>query len=125
MKTTQSFTSFATKSEYKIMQDVNCKTINTVYIINCPVCNLQYTGETNQKFSYRMNGHRSDLTLKPYLPLSKHFVSAGHNLDDFERASIQIIECNTKWTTKERQQRESYWIQELQTLHPQGINKKE
>jgi hypothetical protein len=49
-------------------------------------------GESVQPFNKRMNGHRSDLTKKTLLPVSQHFVSPGHSLDDFGRSKIYIID---------------------------------
>ena len=71
-----------------------------------------------------MNGHRSDLTKKTLLPVSQHFVSPGHSLDDFVRSKIYIIDHNPSWKENQRHKRESFWIRELQTLHPEGISKK-
>jgi hypothetical protein len=88
------------------------------YLLDCHVCGSQYIGETVQPFKKRMNGHRSDLTKKTLLPVSQHFVSPGHSLDDFGRSKIYIIDHNPSWKENQRQKRE------LQTLHPKGINKK-
>jgi hypothetical protein len=71
-----------------------------------------------------MNGHRSDLTKKTLLPVSQHFVSPGHSLEDFGRSKIYIIDNNPSWKENQSQKKESFWIRELQTLHPEGINKK-
>jgi hypothetical protein len=71
-----------------------------------------------------MNGHRSDLTKKTLLPVIQHFVSPGHSLDDFDRSKIVIIDHNLSWKENQRQKRESFLIRELQTLYPEGINKK-
>jgi hypothetical protein len=54
----------------------------------------QYVGESFQPFNKRMNGHRSDHTKKTLLPVSQHFVSPGHLLDDFGRSKIYIIAIN-------------------------------
>jgi hypothetical protein len=40
------------------------------------------------------------------------------------RSKIYIIDHNPRWKENQRQKRESFWIHELQTLHPEGINKK-
>jgi hypothetical protein len=32
--------------------------------------------------------------------------------------------ANPSWNKNQRHKRESFWIRELQTLHPEGINKK-
>ena len=113
-----------TGKEYKIFCNVNYKTPNVVYLLDCHVCGSQYVGESVQPFNKRMNGHRSDLTKKTLLPVSQHFVSPGHSLDDFGRSKIYIIDHNPSWKENQRQKRESFWIRELQTLHPEGINKK-
>jgi hypothetical protein len=63
------------------------------------------------------------VTKKTLLPVSQHFVSPGHSLDDFGRSKIDIIAHNPSWKENQRQNRESFWIRELQTLHPEGINK--
>jgi hypothetical protein len=120
----QVFHSKTTGKEYKIFCNVNCKTPNVVYLLDCHVCGSQYVGESVQPFNKRMNGHRSDLTKKTLLPVSQHFVSPGHSLDDFGRSKIYIIDHNPSWKENQRQKRESFWIRELQTLHPEGINKK-
>ena len=121
---TQVFHSKTTGKEYKIFCNVNCKTPNVVYLLDCHVCGSQYVGESVQPFNKRMNGHRSDLTKKTLLPVSQHFVSPGHSLEDFGRSKIYIIDHNPSWKENQRQKKESFWIRELQTLHPEGINKK-
>jgi hypothetical protein len=93
----QVFHSKTTGKEYKIFCDVNCKTPNVVYLLDCHVCGSQYIGESVQPFNKRMNGHRSDLTKKTLLPMSQHFVSLGHSLDDFVRSKIYIIDHNPSW----------------------------
>jgi hypothetical protein len=59
------------------------------------------------------------------VPVSQHFVSPGHSLDDFGRSKCFIIDHNLSWKENQRQKRESFWIRELQTLHPEGIKKKD
>ena len=56
--------------------------------------------------------------------MCQHFESPGHSLDDFGRSKIYIIDHNPSWKENQRQKRESFWNHELQTLHPEGINKK-
>ena len=82
---TQVFHSKTTGKEYNIFCNVNCKTPNVFYFLDC---GSQYVGESVQPFNKRMNGHRSDLTKKTLLPVSQHFVSPGHSLDDFGRSKF-------------------------------------
>ena len=90
----QVFHSKTTGKEYSIVCNVNCKTPNVVYLLDCHVCGSQYVGESVQPFNKRINGHRSDLTKKTLLPVSQHFVSPGNSLDDFVRSKIYIIHHN-------------------------------
>ena len=114
-----------TGREHKIFCNVNCTTPNVVYFdLDCHVCGSQYVRESVQPFNKRMNGHRIDLAKKTLLPVSQHFVSPGHALDDFGRSKIYIIDHNLSWKENQRQKRESVWIRELRALHPEGIHKK-
>ena len=64
----QVFHSKTTGKEYKIFCDVNSKTLNVVYLLDCHVCGSQYVGESVQPFNKRMNGHRSDLAKRRSCP---------------------------------------------------------
>ena len=48
---TQVFHSKTTGKEYKIFCNVNCKTPNVVYLLDCHVCGSQYVGESVQPFN--------------------------------------------------------------------------
>ena len=76
------------------------------YFLDCHVCGSQYIKESVQPFNKIMNGHRSDLTKKTLLPVSQHFVSSGHSLDDFGRSKIYIIDHNPRWKENQKKKRE-------------------
>ena len=76
---------------------------------------------TLASLSKRLNGHRSDLTKKPFLLVSQHFRLSDHSLEDFNRMKILIIEQNCLWSGFRRGSREGFWIGELRVLHPDGI----
>ena len=61
---------------------------------------------------------------KTYSPLAKHFATNDHTLEDM---SIQIIEhLTTPPEDKlQRRTREYFWIQQLKTVQPLGINNME
>ena len=77
--------------EYLIQQYV-ITIVSDVRQVGCVLWVL--VGESVQPFNKRMNGHRSDLTKKTLSPVSQHFVSPGHSLDDFGRSKINIIDHN-------------------------------
>ena len=43
-------------------ENTSCDYKWIIYVISCPICNLQYVGQSN-KFRARMNGHKSDFRL--------------------------------------------------------------
>ena len=75
--------------------------------------------------SRRLNGHRSDLANKTFLPVSQHYRLSDHSLEDFNRMKILIIEQNCLWSDFQRENRERIWIKELRVLHSDGINRKQ
>ena len=60
----------------------------------CNVCNSRI-----QKLSLlclcheRLNGHRSDITKKSFLPVSQNFGLSDHSLEDFKRMKILVTVC--------------------------------
>ena len=82
------FHSNTTGKEYTIFCNVHCTMPNVVYPLDCHVWGSQCVGESVQLFNKRMNGHRSDLTKKTLSPVSQHFVSPGHSLDDCQIQNV-------------------------------------
>ena len=81
---------------------------------------MQYVGETKQKFSYRMNGHRSKITTQIDNIVSLHFNNGCCNLDHFMAQPIEKLPGTD--SKKLRKDRELYWMKELRTLVPYGMN---
>lgn len=121
LKESDCFTSSVTGRTYKIKDSINCKSKGVIYLITCGDCKKQYVGETGTPFSIRHYGHRSDVTKKPFLPLSKHFNQGNCS---FENISIIGIEV-AKVDVKTRKQREGWWQHQLRTSQPLGINNRE
>ena len=123
IRQTSTFNSHTTGSTFKIRCNVNCKSKNVIYVLQCK-CGLQYVGETDQPFHKRMNGHRSDYEKKPDLPLSRHLRSSNHSKESLNELSITIIDQNLSWSKEDRQNREKFWMRKLKSLSPYGINEK-
>ena len=114
------FLSYRTGRRYNIRTHMTCKSSNIVYLITCRKCSVQYVGETENPLHIRMNGHRSDIrTGKLEKPVAAHFSQPGHSAGDLQVCGIEKIHRDSAtW----RKQRESYWIFELRTLIPNGLN---
>ena len=115
------FTSFQRNSFFKIHSFLNCKTTNIVYLISCEKCYLQYVGETGRSLADRVREHRSNIKQKKKTPISIHFNSENHSVDDLSVMAIEKISDidNPKLL---RRQRESFWQRKLGTKYPEGLN---
>ena len=105
MQHSSSDTSKVIGKQYNIFCSVNCKSANIIYISVCSICGLQYVGESKQPFHKRLDGHRSDLTKKSFLPVSQHFRLSDHSLQDFNRMKILVIEQNCLRSDFQRENR--------------------
>ena len=129
--------SFSGKS-FNILSDenLNCSSVNIIYLITCQVCNLQYVGETSRAANVRWSEHLYKIRKEETNQLIyKHF-----NCDDQHKAvplhnrlKFQIIEKirtdniqsqNVALIRKRRIERELFWISRLQTIYPLGLNDK-
>lgn len=104
----------------------NCNTKDVVYLITCAHCNVQYVGETKQVVRGRMNQHRSGVKNAPKmdLPSQVHIYPHFNNgICNVEHLKFTILEQVLDAT--QRKQRELYWMKELRTVYPYGLNARE
>ena len=118
------FHSSTTGFTYKIKEKMDCTSKNVVYLVTCTKCNIQYTGSTSTQFKVRFRNHKSSmLTNKKTCELAVHYNKTPHNLKDFTFLPIEQI-YQTNDNNKALLLREAYWMAQLQTLHPYGLNKR-
>eukprot|EP00061_Rhincodon_typus_P004682 g23178.t1 len=71
------------KKIFHIKQMFTCTSANVVYCIRCFQCGLLYIGETKRTLGDRFVEHlRSVHDKRQHLPVSNHFNSPSHSLDD-------------------------------------------
>ena len=102
---TQVFHSKTTGKEYKIFCNVNCKTPNVVYLLDCHVCRSQYVRESVQPFNKRWMDTEVTLRKRRSYPWV-NTLSPGHSLEDFGRSkfiSLTTIQVGKK--IKDRKKR--------------------
>ena len=106
--------------EYTFKDKVNCKTSNIIYGIKCDHCGkIVYVGETGTSIYERFQNHLSSIRRMKDDPVANHFQEGEHMLRDVKIIGIE------KMKTRDihfRKVRESFWIQKLKTLTPQGLN---
>ena len=89
-------------------------------MIECNKCKLQYVRETENALHIQMNGHRSDIKHQHLeKPVARHFNLVNQSLEDL---SIFVTEVIHREDAGFPEAKESYWIQTLQSLTPEGLN---
>ena len=118
----KTFNSSVTGKEYHIRSKISCNTLNLIYLVTCKKCGIQYVGMTKNRLRTRINGHRYDIRNKLDKPVARHFNSDGHSLSDMSVQGIEKITGLQDSSLNLRLKREAFWIYELKTLNPEGIN---
>ncbi|XP_073503190.1 uncharacterized protein [Phyllobates terribilis] len=110
------FTSRA-KKVYTVKEHLQCTTSNAIYLITCRRCSMQYVGQTSMTVRRRFIDHLSTINCKKDLSVSRHF-----NLPDHSRQDISLMVIDKVENSCSLLKREEYWIRELNTLQPNGLN---
>ena len=126
------FTSNVTKKTYKTidhsLEPLTCNSQNLVYLLSCNNCHIQYIGETTIPLKKRMNIHRTAKTG------CEHMINHFREVCPGSSFSIRIIEVfkgdgyeNNKVCPEARKirvERENFWMKELRTIFPYGLNER-
>ncbi len=119
-----SFTHPQTGKTYKIKQLITCKTTHVIYIMLCS-CPLLYVGKTKRALRTRIVEHMSAIRRQDHTsPVFRHFESAKHSFSDFKFLGIERVLLHRRGGNRDRKllQREAFWIFELKSLTPTGLN---
>ena len=122
------FKNTLTSRKYQVVGNCNliCSTSNLVYLITCSKCDNQYVGETKEKLSKRLSGHRSAIKKHANTFIAKLFNQPGHSVADILIQPIEKIELlpgeSDEGVTIRRLDRERFWMLELGTVYPCGLN---
>ena len=129
-------TSRVTQKTYGVTGQLNCSSSNVVYALQCIICYKQYIGETSAPLRERINHHRSaiknnhpDSALNAHLNMhieKSEIKYDEYNIESFDLTPIEIVpKADTAIESKKlRLERETFWIDTLDTMEPQGLNKK-
>ena len=128
IQTSRFFKSSLTNRRYTVMSDcdLSCSSTNVIYLISCAKCDHQYVGETKRKVSERLSGHRSSIKKHANTFIARHFNLPGHSIEDIIIQPIEHITQKPGETEKDitirRLDRERFWMLELATIYPYGLN---
>ena len=123
------FKSNLTNKTYKTQsfENLNCKSSNIIYGIECNLCGLIYVGETMDALNKRINGHRYEINHGGKQLLYQHFNQKDHSILSMRVRIIEKIYHHTnnkKLSTPLRRNKEESWIRKLGTATPYGCNDK-
>ncbi len=106
----------------RMNDNIHCRSHNVVYAVYCTKCkHIVYVGETDTKLKDRIQNHLSDIRTKKTKkdkPVSIHFNSKGHSIENFKFAGIEIPR---KSDIEYRRTRESLFLK-LCNTQQEGIN---
>ncbi|XP_029114297.1 uncharacterized protein LOC114909075 [Scleropages formosus] len=105
------FESTGTKKSYSIREVLSCDTKSVIYVIECQKCREQFVEKTVGPLKKRFSTVKNSVLKKQYRPVSRHFNSDGHSLDDLRIFPIEQVSDIEK--LKERAE---YWHEELVLL---------
>jgi hypothetical protein len=109
--------------EWKINQNLHCKSYNVVYALICKKenCREVYVGEPKRFLKFRVDDHRGYISNRKMNQASgEHFSLPGHSLADLSVTALERVKRNSILYRKER---EEYFIRLFDTYN-RGINKK-
>ena len=121
------FTDRHKSKSYKINFDFYCNSQCVIYLITCKVCQKQYVGSTITTFRKRLNQYKSNIKLysigrqgMKQEKLVSHFFTDKHHgtYDDIKAQITDYCDAN------DQERREDFWIFNLNTLEPNGLNNK-
>lgn len=101
----------------------NCQTKFVVYLLEC-ACSLRYIGSTQLQLRVRIQEHIARIRNQiKEAPVVQHFLDKGHKADDLRVVVLEVVEAHAyvDWG-RLLLQHEAYWIFQLGTLYPKGLN---
>ena len=121
------FKSTMTGKIYQCEHNVDCGSINIIYLITCKKCGIQYVGQPSLRLKDRFVHHYSrDIELSdPNKSVGRHFSQTDHRgLKDMEITVLEFIKAPPKSPhgAAIRNTIERNWTHLLRTLAPQGLN---
>jgi hypothetical protein len=121
------FHSSNTGRSYKKYHIGNCTTKNVISMLTCKTCNQQYIGQTIRQFKIRIGEHLADIKHKRDTPIATHFNTVSHTVKSLKCEIIEALKGDPESDSSNllRDRREQFWIHQLQSKYPNGINKRD
>ena len=118
----QEFFSRTTGEIHKIRQDINCKSQNIIYLVNCKHCGMQGLGSCKNSAKRVPNYISSIDRGSPGCKIEQQFLRPGHIIRDYAVLGIAQLVNPPPDPTERLREFEGYWMIKLNTLEPHGMN---
>ena len=95
-------------------------------MLTCKTCNQQYIGQTKRQFKIRIGEHLADIKHNRDTPVATHFNKDSHKVKSLKCEIIEALKGDPETDSSSllRDRREQFWIHQLQSKYPNGINKR-
>lgn len=93
-------------------------------MLKCP-CGLAYIGQTSRALKVRISEHRSAIRRGDMdSPVARHFLERAHPISQLRFLGIELVPKPNRGGnfTEKLLRRELFWIYQLNTLSPRGLN---
>ena len=113
-----------TGKKIKVKGRITCKTKYVVYLLKCP-CGFCYVGKTKRELKTRIIEHKSNIRNKDEKsPVARHFNNIKHDICTLRFQGIEVVNPMKRGGDRDRLllQREAFWIHNLNTEFPKGLN---
>ena len=107
----------STGAVFGLARGLNCLSQGIVYALTCKLCGKQYVGQTGRTLRQRFAQHRYRLTTTQ-LSLYSHFLRYHH----IKQLEVEIAILESVPNPVDRLAREAWWIANLSTTIPRGLN---
>ena len=116
-----SFRSQNTEEVFTIRDRVSCESENVIYLLYCQKnCkHSQYVGRTIKTLRSRFYVHRCHINKNTGTHVTRHFNLPNHSLSDMRCMVVEKVYSRDVSTVDKR---ESFWMQKLRTVYPNGLN---
>ena len=124
MLTEKEFIHPKTSRTYKVKGRITCLSTFIVYLLTCP-CGLLYVGKTKRQLKTRIFEHKCAIRKNDEKSsVARHFHSAGHDANMLKFMGLEMVNRSPRGGDRENRllQREAWYIFNLNTCIPNGMN---
>ena len=94
--------------------------------MECRICRIQFIGKSETEFDIRLNNHHKDFNNQNTPQADQYFKLPNQNFNQNVRFTLNEqldnVNVDKDLATPWLKNHEDFWIENLKTLHPYGLN---